>query len=74
MGSVISVRIPDELREELSKYGVEVSEVTRRALKEEVEKRKMEEAREAAKEIAKLLKDIPDEHLIKSIREDRDRR
>ena len=43
--------------------------MTRRALRQEVEKKKMEEARDAAQEIAGLIRDIPDEHLIKSLRE-----
>ena len=44
MSAVVSVRIPEELKETLKKYGVKVSEAARRALEDEVERRRMEEA------------------------------
>jgi len=35
----ISVRIPRKVKEELTKYGIKVSEIVRKALKEEIERR-----------------------------------
>ncbi len=73
MSATISVRVPKELKEELARYGVEVSEVTRRALQEEVERRRMQELREAAEELGEALEGIPDEEIVERIREDRRR-
>jgi len=74
MSAVVSVRIPEELKETLKKYGVKASEVARQALEEEVERRRMEEAKRAAGELADFLEDIPDEEIVRSIREDREKR
>lgn len=70
----ITVRIPDELKKEVEDADVEIDEVTRRALEEEVERIKAERAREAAEKLGNLLSDIPDEEIIKAIRETRDQR
>lgn len=71
MSSVnISVRIPRRLKEELSKYGVKVSEVVRRALEEEVERR-IETARRAAEELGDLFSKVSEEEIVRSIKEDR---
>ena len=70
MGSVtISVRIPKELKEKIDRYGVRVSEVVRKALEEEVRRRELEEAAEAAEELGKLFSRIPDDEIVRSIRE-----
>jgi len=62
--------------EKAKKYGINVSEVLRRALEEEVRKREEEEARKVAEELAKELKasNITVEDIVRSIREDRDTR
>jgi len=70
VGSVtISVRIPKELKEKIDRYGVRVSEVVRKALEEEVRRRELEEAAEAAEELGKLFSRIPDDEIVRSIRE-----
>jgi len=51
MSATISVRVPRELKEDLARYGVEVSEVTGRALREEVERRRREELGEMARDL-----------------------
>ncbi len=71
MGSVISVRIPTELKDDLRRYGIEVSEVTRKALEEEVRRREREELRGMAEELGKFLEKIPRERIVEGIREDR---
>ncbi len=70
----ITVRIPDELKKELEDTGVKISEVTRKALENEVRRIQEEKAREAAKKLSQLLREIPDEEIIKAIRETRDQR
>jgi post-segregation antitoxin (ccd killing protein) len=71
---VISVRIPEELKEELEKYNIDEAEVIRRALVNEVKKAKAKELEKEAKEIKEILSKIPIEDVIKEIREDRDER
>jgi len=69
---VISVRIPEELKEELEKYNIDEAEVIRRALVNEVKEAKAKELEKEAKEIKEVLSKIPIEDVIKEIREDRD--
>ncbi|MFP3189452.1 MAG: CopG family transcriptional regulator [Sulfolobaceae archaeon] len=71
---VISVRIPEELKEELEKYNIDEAEVIRRALVNEVKKAKAKELEKETKEIKEVLSKIPVEDVIKEIREDRDER
>jgi hypothetical protein len=71
---VISVRIPEELKEELEKYNIDEAEVIRRALINEVKKAKAKELEKEAKEIKEVLSKIPIEDVIKEIREDRNER
>jgi len=72
--ATITVRVPRKLKEELAKYRVNVSEVLRRALEEEVRKRRREELKAAAAELGEFFSRIPDEEIVKSIRETRDGR
>ena len=67
----ITVRIPRKLKEELRKYGIKVSAVVKRALEEEVEKRKVEELRKMAGELGELFSRMSEEEIVKSIRESR---
>jgi hypothetical protein len=53
---------------------VKISEVTRRALEDEVKRVREEKAREAARRLSELLSGVPDDEIIKAIRETRDRR
>jgi post-segregation antitoxin (ccd killing protein) len=71
MGSVISVRIPTDLKDDLKRYGIEVSEVTRKALEEEVRRREREELQRMAEELGDFLEKIPRERIVEGIREDR---
>jgi len=71
---VISVRIPEEQKEELEKYNIDEAEVIRRALVNEVKKAKAKELEKEAKEIKEVLSKIPIEDVIKEIREDKNER
>jgi post-segregation antitoxin (ccd killing protein) len=68
MSVTISVRIPKELKEEIKKYGINISHVVRRALEEELRKKKIEEAREAAKRLGEFFSKIPEEDIVKCIK------
>ncbi|MCS7120010.1 MAG: type II toxin-antitoxin system CcdA family antitoxin [Nitrososphaerota archaeon] len=66
--AVISVRVPRELKKELKKHEVNISEVVRRALEEEVRRRKMKRLQEAAAKLGEFFAGIPDEEIIKSVK------
>ena len=72
------VEIPEELKEEVDKYRIDVEGVVRRALIEEVRKAKArEQDRELEEEwekIKSILEKISPEEVTRSIREDRDSR
>jgi len=68
MSATISVRIPKELKEEIKKYGINISHVVRKALEEELRKKKIEEAREAAKRLGEFFSKIPEEEIIEWIK------
>jgi len=71
MSVVVSARVPKELKEELKRYGVNISEVIRRALEEELQRIKEERAKEVLKRAAEILKKIPEDEIVRFIREDR---
>jgi antitoxin CcdA len=68
MSVTISVRIPKELKEEIKKYGINISHVVRKALEEELRKKKIEEAKEAAKRLGVFFSKIPEEDIVKCIK------
>lgn len=70
---IISVRIPRELKEEIKKHEIRVSDVVRRALEEEIRRRKMEKLREVAGELGRFFARIPNEKIVGGIREFRER-
>ena len=70
MSSVtISVRIPKELKEKIDKHRIKVSDVVRKALEDEVKRRELEEAAEAAEELSKLFSNIPEQKIVRLIKE-----
>ncbi|HEX9914812.1 MAG TPA: hypothetical protein VGB32_07835 [Candidatus Bathyarchaeia archaeon] len=70
----VTVRISDGLKREIDALGVEVSEVTRSALENEVKRLKRKKAKEAAEKLGRLLANVPDEVIVKAVRESRDER
>jgi len=70
----ITVRISEELKAELIAAGVKISEVTRRALEEEMKRIREERARESAEILSQILSNVPDEEIVKAVRETRDQR
>jgi len=70
----ITVRVPDDLKKDIDALGVKVSEVTRTALENEVRKLKRMKAEEAAEKLGRLLAKVPDEEIVKAVRDSRDQR
>jgi len=72
MSVLITARIPKELKEELKKYGINISQVVRKALEEAVYKKKLEELRRYQEITRKMLMRIGKDQIAKVIREIRD--
>jgi post-segregation antitoxin (ccd killing protein) len=74
MSVTVTVRIPKELKEEAKRHGINISHVLRRALEEELRRRKMEEVEEAAKRVGELFSRIPEEEIVNWIKKARKER
>ncbi len=75
MSVVVSVRVPRQLKEKLERYGVNVSELVKRKLAEEVEKIEREEVRKLLDELRSALQGRVDpRELSKLVEEEREER
>ncbi|RLE56504.1 MAG: hypothetical protein DRJ32_07830 [Thermoprotei archaeon] len=70
----VSTKVRRELKEEAERLGIKVSEVLRRALEEEVRRRKLEELRKKLDELDDVLEKIDINRIVEAIREDREAR
>ena len=70
----VSAKIPKELRRKLAELGIKPSEVIRRALEAEVEKRTMTLLREKVEKAAGIISRIGVEDWVRAVRESRDER
>ena len=69
----ISVKVPADLKEKITHYGVKTGEVVRNALQAEVRRRQLEEIEKQLEPLRSSLGKINTEDVVASIREDRDR-
>jgi antitoxin CcdA len=74
MTEVVTVRVNKTLKEKAKKYNIDVSKTVRTALEEEIKKREEEELTQALSDIKTILRKIPDEEIVKAIRQSRDQR
>ncbi|MEM2848985.1 MAG: hypothetical protein QXI36_01765 [Candidatus Bathyarchaeia archaeon] len=76
MGKLVTVtgKVPVELKERLRRLRVNVSEVIRRSLELEAERLEWERLKSMAEETGEILRKIPDEELVKTIRLSRENR
>lgn len=76
MGSwvTVSTKVRREVLEKARKYGINVSEVLRRALEEEVRRREEEILKDEFEKAAEELSKIPIDEVVHWIREDRESR
>ena len=74
MTEVVTVRVKKSLKEKARKYKVNVSKIVRAALEDEIRKREEEELSHALSDIKTILQKIPDEEIVKALRESRDQR
>ena len=74
MTEIVTVRVKKSLKEKARKYKIDVSKTVRVALEDEIRKREEEELTQALSDIKTILQKIPDEEIVKAIRESRDQR
>jgi post-segregation antitoxin (ccd killing protein) len=74
MSEVLTVRVDRALKEKIRKHKINASKIAREALEEEIRKREAQEMAEAVSEMKTLLSKIPDNEIVRAIRESRDRR
>jgi len=70
----VSAKVPKRLKELLDRYNIKPGSIIRRALEEEVKRRMLEELEELSRELSRELSHIPDEEVVRMIREDREGR
>lgn len=74
MTEVVTVRVNKSLKKRARKYNIDISKTVRAALEDEIRKREEEELTKALSEIKTILQKIPDEEIVKAVRESRDQR
>jgi post-segregation antitoxin (ccd killing protein) len=72
--SVITVRVEKSLKEKIRKHKINVSKTVRAALEDEIKKRENAELIQAISQMKAVLQKIPDDEIVKAIRESRDQR
>jgi hypothetical protein len=70
----VCAKVPAKLKKKLSSLGVNVSELIRETLQSEVDRLERERLNKLAKEVSVILKKIPPEEFIESIRTTRENR
>lgn len=74
MSEVVTVRVKKILKQKIRKYKINVSKVARAALEQEVKKSEEAEFIRTLDEMKTILQKIPDEEIVKAVRESRDQR
>jgi len=74
MSEVVTIRVDKVLKGKIRKYRIRVSKITREALEEEVKKHERQELANAISEMKTLLSKIPDDEIVRAVRESRDQR
>ena len=74
MDETVCAKVPADLKKKLSKLGVKTSKIIRESLQAEVDRLEREKLNQQAKEVSVILKKIPAEEFIESVRATRDSR
>ena len=67
----VSAKVPRELREKAAKHGINVNQLIRKALEEEVRRREREHLKGMAQEVSLILSKVSAEDIVKIVKEDR---
>jgi len=71
MTEMITVRIDEETRRKIKRYGIPVSQVARDAILHEIQRKEREQALRAVKRMKQILKKVDVSRVVREIREDR---
>ena len=71
MTEMVTVRIDEETKRKIKRYGIPVSQVARDAIIREIEQRERDEALRAVTGMKQILKKVDMGRVVKEIREDR---
>jgi post-segregation antitoxin (ccd killing protein) len=74
MSEIITVRVKKSLKEKIRKHKINISKTVREALEDEVKKRENAELAQAISQMKAVLEKIPDDEIVRAIRESRDQR
>ena len=74
MSEVLTIRVDKSLKGKIKRYNIRASKIARQAIEEEIKRHEMQELTDAVIDMKTLLEKIPDEEIIKAIRESRDQR
>ena len=72
--AILTIRVKKNLKEKAKKFKIDISKTLRSALEEEIKKREEQELSKALMDIKDILQKIPDQEIVKTIRESRDQR
>lgn len=70
----VSVKIPRELKEKLERYGIKPSKLLKKAIMEELKRKEIQELEKMRAELSDIIAKFSKEFIVKSIREDREKR
>ncbi len=70
----VSVKLPAEVKRKLEELGIKPSELLKRAIREELMRRELEEIEKEIERNRDLLNRLSKDFVVRSIREDRDSR
>ncbi len=71
---VVSAKVRRELKEEAERLGINISEVIRRALEEEVRRRRLEELERMLDRLGPALERVSVEDVVEAVRRSREER
>lgn len=71
--TTVSAKIPKETKLKIEEYGIKPSEVIRKALQNEIKKFEIMNLKKESESLKPIINKIKSEHVVKSIREDRER-
>ncbi|EQB65350.1 MAG: hypothetical protein AMDU2_EPLC00011G0036 [Thermoplasmatales archaeon E-plasma] len=74
MTRLVSIRLDEETLAEAKKLKINISEIVRKSLKNEIERRNEEELLESLSKIHNILENVDRNQLLNDLRKDRDER
>jgi post-segregation antitoxin (ccd killing protein) len=74
MTSILTLRVDDDTKRKIKRYGIPVSQVARAAIQQEIERMENEEALQALRRMKKILGKVDIKRAVEHVREDRESR